>query len=74
MAHLQVEHLYSFQLQKEEFKFNILYADPSPLNYIEPVDSSIWPSSIDGKTLLSVFNLDNLNNIEFDGSGKVNIC
>jgi cell surface protein SprA len=23
-----------YQLQKEDFKFNILYTDPSPLNYI----------------------------------------
>ena len=53
--------IWSYQINKDDFKLNIFYTNPSPLNYIEPVDSSIWPSSIDCKTLLSVFNLDNLN-------------
>ena len=61
---LMMKNIYSigsYQINKDDFKLNIFYTNPSPLNYIEPVDSSIWPSSIDGKTLLSVFNLDNLN-------------
>ena len=51
----------SYQINKKDFKLNIFYSNPSPLNYIEAVDSSIWPSSIQGKTLLSVFEFDNLN-------------
>jgi cell surface protein SprA len=30
-----------FQLQKEDFKFNILYTDPSPLNYITDATSML---------------------------------
>ena len=61
---LMMKNIYSigsYQINKDDFKLNIFYSNPSPLNYIEPVDSSIWPASFEGKTLLSVFNLDNLN-------------
>ena len=61
---LMMKNIYSigsYQINKDDFKLNVFYSNPSPLNYIEAVDSSIWPKSIDGKTLLSVFNLDNLN-------------
>ena len=61
---LMMKNIYSIdanQVNKDDFKLNIFYSNPSPLNYIEPVDSSIWPVSFKGKTLLSVFNLDNLN-------------
>ena len=61
---LMMKNIYSigsYQINKEDFKLNIFYSNPSPLNYIEAVDSSIWPSSIQGKTLLSVFEFDNLN-------------
>ena len=61
---LMMKNIYSigsYQINKDDFKLNIFYSNPSPLNYIEAVDPSIWPSSIEGKTLLSVFNFDNLN-------------
>lgn len=32
-----------YQLKKEDFRFNILYSDPSPLNYITPVAASPFP-------------------------------
>jgi len=56
-----------FQLQKEDFKFNILYTDPSPLNYISPVAGSNFPvatnpdDEVKDTPLLKVFGLDRLN-------------
>ncbi len=58
-----------FQLQQEDFRFNILYTDPSPVNYINPVASLPFPNPTPGYTtdqitntpLLKVFNVDKLN-------------
>src|SRR5690606_28367493 len=51
----------AFQLSQEEFKLNILYTDPSPVNYITPVDEANWPAGLEEKILLNVFNFDRLN-------------
>lgn len=65
----------AFQLQQEDFRFNVLYTDPSPLNYITPAlnsDGTIFdlpnnPSNpndeinVKETPLLRVFNLDRLN-------------
>ena len=57
----------AYQITQEDFRFNILYTDPSPLNYITPVTGSPFPlnPSPDNKVaetpLLNVFNLDKLN-------------
>ncbi|WPR71794.1 cell surface protein SprA [Flavobacterium sp. NG2] len=62
----------AYQVKQEDFRFNILYTDPSPLNYItEAKDASgnIVPfpanPTVDNKVkenpLLKVFNLDKLN-------------
>ncbi len=60
----------AFQLEREDFRLNILYTDPSPLNYIspaqgttfpEPSTSEIDPVDLNNSTLLRVFNLDRLN-------------
>jgi cell surface protein SprA len=60
----------AFQLEQEGFKLDILYTDPSPLNYITPVDgttfpqpnpSDIDPVDVNDATLLRVFNLDRLS-------------
>jgi cell surface protein SprA len=57
----------AYQLKQENFRFNILYADPSPLNYITPVTGSSFPSNptqgneVAETPLLKVFNLDKLN-------------
>ena len=63
-----------YQLQQEDFKFNILYTDPSPLNYITEavVDENTgttypFPNTTDpdilvkDNPLLKVFNVDRLN-------------
>ncbi|RWX03617.1 T9SS outer membrane translocon Sov/SprA [Flavobacterium cerinum] len=56
----------AFQLAQEDFRFNILYTDPSPLNYISPVDGFPLPGGDDPDVavadtpLLNVFNVDRL--------------
>ena len=60
----------AYQLEREDFRMNILYLDPSPLNYIKPVEGSTFPEpdisdvnavDLNDATLLRVFNLDRLN-------------
>lgn len=59
----------AYQLQQEDFKFNILYTDPSPINYITPVAGTPFPSSpttppgneVSETPLLKVLNVDKLN-------------
>ena len=59
----------AYQLQKEDFKFNILYSDPSPINYISPVAGAAFPpnnpsdpsNDVNQTPLLKVFNVDKLN-------------
>ncbi|MDC7994657.1 cell surface protein SprA [Altibacter sp. HG106] len=60
----------AFQLEQEDFRMNILYVDPSPLNYISPVEGTTFPEpdpgdvnpvDIENATLLRLFNLDRLN-------------
>jgi len=50
------------QLQQEDFRFNILYSDPSPLNYITAAPpSTTLPEGVEQTPLLKVFNVDRLN-------------
>lgn len=71
-----------FQLSQEDFRFNILYTDPSPLNYITPAnDGSPLPgqgtdptedTAVANTPLLRVFNVDRLNytnDPQVDGDG-----
>ncbi|MES2574548.1 MAG: cell surface protein SprA [Bacteroidota bacterium] len=57
----------AYQLKQENFRFNILYTDPSAVNYITPVAGSTFPPSpqpgneVKDTPLLKVFNLDKLN-------------
>jgi len=55
----------AYSLSPEDFRFNIIYSDPSPRNYIIPVSGAPnWPSEpkpLDQRILLEVFNLDRLN-------------
>jgi cell surface protein SprA len=55
----------AFQLEQEDFRFNILYTDPSPLNYITPVAGTPFPDlpgqPVSETPLLKVFNMDRLN-------------
>ena len=51
-----------YQLQKEDFKFNILYTDPSPLNYITQANvTTPLPANVEQTPLLNVFGVDQLN-------------
>jgi len=58
-----------YQLQQEDFRFNILYTDPSPINYISPVPGTPFPASpttppgneVSETPLLKVMNVDKLN-------------
>ncbi|QCX01203.1 cell surface protein SprA [Aggregatimonas sangjinii] len=64
---LMMKNIYAtgaFQLSQEDFKMNILYSDPTPRNYITPVDEgpgTNWPEGLEEDILLNVFNLDRLN-------------
>jgi cell surface protein SprA len=55
----------AYQLQQEDFRFNILYTDPSPLNYITPAVVNNTPvdlpADVKETPLLKVFNVDRLN-------------
>ncbi len=48
------------QLEQQDFRFNILYSDPSPLNYITPNGLAL-PANVENTPLLKVFNMDRLN-------------
>jgi len=50
-----------YQLQQEDFKLNILYTDPSPLNYITQSGIDPLPAGVADTPLLKVFNADRLN-------------
>lgn len=58
-----IYNLGAYQLEREDFRMNILYTDPQPLNYIKPVgDGAVpLPEDVAETPLLRVFNLDNLN-------------
>jgi len=62
---LMMKNIYStgaFQLSEEDFRLNILYTDPSPRNYITPVDPNTgWPEGLEDRILINVFNFDRLN-------------
>ena len=50
-----------YQLEQEDFKLNILYTDPSPLNYITQSGADPLPGDVLETPLLQVFNVDKLN-------------
>jgi len=61
---LMMKNIYStgaFNLSEEDFRLNILYIDPSPINYISPVDENDWPDNLENQVLLRTFGLDKLN-------------
>ncbi|WP_445383133.1 T9SS outer membrane translocon Sov/SprA [Robiginitalea sp. IMCC43444] len=65
---LMMKNIYAtgaFQLSEEDFKMNILYTDPTPRNYITPVNpNNGWPDipkPLEERILIDVFNLDRLN-------------
>ena len=50
-----------YQLQQDDFKLNILYTDPSPLNYITQAGVDPLPTNVADTPLLKVFNIDKFN-------------
>lgn len=61
---LMMKNIYSLdalQINPENFRLNIFYSDPSPVNYISPVDESTWNPNLTKKILLQLFHLDQLN-------------
>ena len=61
---LMMKNIYSlgaYQLERQDFRMNILYTDPQPLNYIRPVEGTTFPDDVTETPLLRVFNLDKLN-------------
>ena len=62
---LMMKNIYSlgaYQLEREDFRMNILYTDPTPVNYIKSVEGAILPEDVADTPLLRVFRLDKLNN------------
>jgi sprA protein len=49
------------QINPDGFRMNIFYNDPSPVNYISPVDEATWNRDLTRKILLQLFNFDRLN-------------
>jgi cell surface protein SprA len=67
-----------FQLEPDDFRLNILYLDPSPINFITAAEDSPGfpatplPADVENNTLLRVFNLDRLDfnqNLQPEGDG-----
>lgn len=62
---LMMKNIYSlgaYDLDPDNFRLNILYTDPQPLNYIKPAEGGTpLPEDVVETPLLRVFNLDNLN-------------
>ena len=51
----------AYQLSPNDFKFNIVYSDPSPVNYITANQGMELPSDVKETPLLKVLNMDRLN-------------
>ncbi|MDX6189039.1 cell surface protein SprA [Flavobacterium sp. Fl-318] len=62
----------AYQIKQDDFRLNILYTDPSPINYISPVAGTHFPDDnpanpnpanyyITKTPLLNVFDIDKLN-------------
>ncbi len=62
----------AFQLEQDDFRFNILYTDPSPINYISSLPGTPFPDEVPSNNvpiedrvsqtpLLKVFEVDRLN-------------
>ncbi len=63
---LMMKNIYNtgaFRLEQNDFRLNILYSNPSPLNYITAAEGSsvALPDDVEQTTLLKVFNMDRLN-------------
>ncbi|MDH6601737.1 cell surface protein SprA [Myroides gitamensis] len=62
----------AMNISQDKFRFNLLYTDPSPLNYISQAGDLPLPEGVDRTPLLKVFHLDRLdssNNPQNGGDG-----
>jgi len=58
---LMMKNVYSLnavQINPDNFRMNIFYNDPSPVNYISPVDETTWNRELTRKILLQLFNFE----------------
>ncbi len=55
-----IYHLDAYDIDPDDFRLNILYANPTPLNYINPVNGTPLPDDVSETILLNVFNMDRL--------------
>ncbi|WP_425549115.1 cell surface protein SprA [Aquimarina addita] len=63
---LMMKNIYStgaFRLEQDDFRLNIVYTNPSPVNYITTAEGAATPlpDDVEQTRLLSVFNMDRLN-------------
>ena len=63
---LMMKNIYSiggFDIEEEGFRFNILYTDPQPVNFLldPPGSTTPLPENIVDQNLLQIFNFDRLN-------------
>ena len=56
-----IYNLGAYQLEREDFRMNILYTDPQPLNYISAVEGTTLPDDVMETPLLRVLRVDQLN-------------
>ena len=64
---LMMKNIYNsgaFQIDQEDFRLTVLWSDPSPINYLTPVDTEIWPEDLEEQILLNTFALDRLDNYQ----------
>jgi len=52
--------LNAYDIDPDDFRLNILYVNPTPLNYISPVNGIPLPDDVNERILLNVFNMDRL--------------
>ena len=52
--------LNAFDIDQNDFRLNILYVNPTPLNYITSVNGTPLPNDVKQRILLNVFNMDRL--------------
>ena len=61
---LMMKNIYNinaYDIKPDDFRLNILYANPTPFNYIRPVNGVPLPPDVNERILLNVFNMDRLN-------------
>ncbi len=61
---LMMKNIYAingYNIAREDFMLHILYLNPTPINYINPVNNTPLPQDVKEKILLNVFHMDELN-------------